>query len=216
LLLAGLGLVVPGGVEGEFAEEFAGGGVDDADVEVVDEPDHVGSGVGSSDADVVESAVVAQGDDAGVVDAVAADPVVAVGPGAGRRGLRSGRVGDGRGAAVQGAVRPAVVVLVPEGVELGLELGDGGRLVRLGGEPLLLGLVEAFDLAAGLGWFGDEFFWTTCSRRSSFSKAFLPPRPPANRVVKTMPLSDRTLAGMPCAAIVARNALETAGPVTRG
>jgi len=31
------GLVVAGGVDGEFAEEFAGGGVDDADVEVVDE-----------------------------------------------------------------------------------------------------------------------------------------------------------------------------------
>jgi hypothetical protein len=31
-----LGLVVDGGVEGEFAEEFAGDGVDDADFEVVD------------------------------------------------------------------------------------------------------------------------------------------------------------------------------------
>ena len=34
--LAG-GLVVAGGVEGEVAEEFAGGGVDDAHVEVGDE-----------------------------------------------------------------------------------------------------------------------------------------------------------------------------------
>ena len=48
----------------EVAEEFSGGGVDDADVEVVDEEDDVGSGVGSSDADVVELAVDAQGDDA--------------------------------------------------------------------------------------------------------------------------------------------------------
>ena len=47
------GLVVLGGVDGQFAEEFTGGSVDDADVEVVDEHDHVGSGVGSSDADVV-------------------------------------------------------------------------------------------------------------------------------------------------------------------
>jgi hypothetical protein len=61
-------LVVAGGVQ--LAEEFAGGGVDDADVQVVDEHDHVGSGVGSSDADVVEPAVVAQGDGAGIVDAV--------------------------------------------------------------------------------------------------------------------------------------------------
>ena len=56
------GLVVAGGVEGEVAEEFAGGGVDDVDVEVGDEEDDGGSGVGSSDADVVESAVVAESD----------------------------------------------------------------------------------------------------------------------------------------------------------
>ena len=31
------GLVVAGGVEDQFAEEFAGGGVDDADVQVLDE-----------------------------------------------------------------------------------------------------------------------------------------------------------------------------------
>jgi hypothetical protein len=70
------GLVVAGGVEGELAEEFAGGGVDDADVEVVDEDQDVGSGVGSPDADVVQAAGVAEGDHAGVVDPVAADPVV--------------------------------------------------------------------------------------------------------------------------------------------
>ena len=92
LLLSGvvLGLVVAGGVEGEFAEEFAGGGVDDADVEVLNEQDDVGSGVGSSDADVVEPAVVAQGDHAGVVDAVAADAVVGVGPGSVGGGLGAG------------------------------------------------------------------------------------------------------------------------------
>ena len=74
-------MVVDVGVEGEFAEEFSGGGVDDADVEVGDEHDDVGSGVGSADADVVESCVVAQCDDAGVVDAVVADAVVGVGVG---------------------------------------------------------------------------------------------------------------------------------------
>ena len=41
-------------VEGEVAEHFAGGGVDDADVAVGDEEDHGGSGVGSPEADVVE------------------------------------------------------------------------------------------------------------------------------------------------------------------
>lgn len=57
-------LVVACGVDGEFAQDFAGDGVDDSDVEVLDEQDDVGSGVGSSDADVSELAVDAQGDDA--------------------------------------------------------------------------------------------------------------------------------------------------------
>jgi hypothetical protein len=69
-------LVVAAGVDGEVAEEFAGGGVDDADVQVLDQDQDVGSGVGSPDADVVESPVDAQGDHAGVVDAVGADAVV--------------------------------------------------------------------------------------------------------------------------------------------
>ncbi len=70
------GLVVAGWVDGEVAEEFAGGGVNDADVEVVDEENDGGSGVDSSDADMVEAAVDAQGHDAGVVDAVVSDAVV--------------------------------------------------------------------------------------------------------------------------------------------
>ena len=77
------------GFEDQLAEEFAGDGVDDADLEVLDEQDDVGSGVGSADADVVESAVVAQGDGAGFVDAVVADPVVGVGV-AGRSGRALG------------------------------------------------------------------------------------------------------------------------------
>jgi isopentenyldiphosphate isomerase len=59
------GLVVVAGVDGQLVEEFAGGGVDDADVEVVDLRDHVGSGVGSSDAYVVQPSGQAEGDDAG-------------------------------------------------------------------------------------------------------------------------------------------------------
>ena len=61
-----------------MAEEFAGGGVDDADVEVGDEDDDVGSGVFSADADVVQAAVVAQRDLAGGIDSVVADPVMRV------------------------------------------------------------------------------------------------------------------------------------------
>ena len=73
------GLVAAFGVEGEGADDFAGGGVDDADVEVVDEQDDGGAGVGSADADVVEVAVVAEGDFAGFVDAVVADAELGVG-----------------------------------------------------------------------------------------------------------------------------------------
>ncbi len=60
------------------ADDFAGGGVDDADVEVVDEQDDGGSVEGSSEADVVELAVDAEGDVAGV-DAVVADAELGVG-----------------------------------------------------------------------------------------------------------------------------------------
>ena len=67
------GLVAAGGVEFEFAEQFAGGGVDDADVQVLDEQQDVGSGIGPADADVVELAGVAQGDGAVGVEAVGAD-----------------------------------------------------------------------------------------------------------------------------------------------
>ena len=71
-----MGLVVAGGVEGEVAEQFAGLVVDDADVEVFDDEGDGGVSVGAADADVVEFAVVAQGDFAGFADDVSADPVM--------------------------------------------------------------------------------------------------------------------------------------------
>ena len=67
-----------------------------------------------------------------------------------------------------------------------------------------------------VGWFGVEFFWTMCSRRSSCSRALRPPRPPEKRVVNTIPLSVRVEAGMPWAATAARNVSCTMGPVTGG
>jgi len=60
------------GVDGEGADDFAGGGVDDADVVAVDEEQDGGSVEGSSDADVVHVAVDAQADVARV-DPVASD-----------------------------------------------------------------------------------------------------------------------------------------------
>ena len=59
-----LGLIVPCCVDCEVSEDFSCGGVDDVDVEVLDEDEDVGSGVGSSDADVVEFAVDPQCDGA--------------------------------------------------------------------------------------------------------------------------------------------------------
>lgn len=132
--LSFLGLVVAAGVDGEFAQELAGGGVDDADVEVVDEQDDVGSGVGSTTADVVQPTVDAQGDGAGLVDAVVTDSHLGVGVSA----VAGQCLGHGleqgcwRCSMWQGAVGTAVVVVVDERVQLILEGSDGRRLVLLG------------------------------------------------------------------------------------
>jgi hypothetical protein len=60
-------------------DQFAGGGVDDADVQVLDEQQDVGSGVGPADSDMAELAAGAQGDGAGGADVVGADPVIGIG-----------------------------------------------------------------------------------------------------------------------------------------
>ena len=65
-------------VDGELADDFAGGGVDDADVVADDEHDDAGCVEGLSEADVVELAVDSEGDAAGA-DAVVADAELAVG-----------------------------------------------------------------------------------------------------------------------------------------
>ena len=54
---------------------------------------------GASDSDVEQLAAVAQGDEAGVVDAVGADAVVGVGGAVAGDGLGPGGVGRGRGCA---------------------------------------------------------------------------------------------------------------------
>jgi hypothetical protein len=92
------GLVVAVGVESELAEEFAGGGVDDADVRVVDEL----QGAGPADADVVEAAGVAEGEFAVGVDAVGADPAGVAGGLAGS-GFGPGGIGGGGGGPATGA-----------------------------------------------------------------------------------------------------------------
>ena len=105
-----------------MAQDFAGGCVDDADVEVLDEHDHGGSGVGSSYADVVQATVVSQGQFAVGIDDVVADSVVAVVVAVdGGCGFGKGLVGGRWGALVrEGSVGPVVVVVVDEDVDEGL------------------------------------------------------------------------------------------------
>jgi tricorn protease len=48
-------------------------------------------------------------------------------------------------------LRAVGVVLLGEGVQEGLELGEGGGLARLGAEPFLEGLLESLDFPLGSG-----------------------------------------------------------------
>ncbi len=126
-----LWLVVPVGVESQFADELAVA-VQDSDAKVIDEDVDVLAGVAAADADVVEPAVVAQREDPGRVDGVVADAEVDVGDGgAGRGGFGSGVVGLLRGSSADGAVRPLGVVVATEGIELPLQL-RGARRSGLG------------------------------------------------------------------------------------
>jgi hypothetical protein len=139
----------------------------------------VGSGVGSAGADVVELAAVAQGDVAVGVEPVGADAVVGVGGAVAGGGFGPGVVDGGGGGLVgQGPVWPLVVVDGGEGVEEGLQLGEGGGLGGLGGEPVLRVCWNRSALPWVWGWFGLPFFWVMPRWRSSCSKLLRPPLPP--------------------------------------
>jgi hypothetical protein len=90
---------------------------------------------------VVEPAVVAQGELPVGVYLVAADAEMLADPDAlpGWDGPGPGVPGGCGGAAPDGTVRPLVVVVGGEVIELGLQPGDGGGGV-LAGEPVLQGL----------------------------------------------------------------------------
>ena len=104
---------------------------------------------------MVQPAVVAQSDRAPSVDLVVPDPVVGGDHWAGGDGFGSGLIRLGGGTSAQCAVRPDGVVVEGEPVELVLQPGHcGGAGLR--GEPFLLGLVEPFHLAAGLGMVGPR------------------------------------------------------------
>ena len=102
---------------------------------------------------MVEPAVVAQGDDA-LVDAVVADPEVRVDDR--RRVAVALSVGPGRPRRVcAGRGRGGVAGCCSSRRTGRAGLAGSGRSGRpLAGEPVLEGLVEAFDFAAGLGVVG--------------------------------------------------------------
>jgi hypothetical protein len=129
------GLVVPGRVEGELAEELAGGGVDDSELKVLDDQQDAGPGVGWPDADVVQAAAGAQRDGARGVDAIGPEAIVGAGIAAAGGGLRAGLVSDGRGGPAWQP--PPLVVLARERAGEGLELRHAGGLSQLGTEPFL-------------------------------------------------------------------------------
>jgi len=85
--------------------------------------DHAVS-VGGADADVAQAADVAESDGAMAVDAVMADAVLDAGLVG--RGTSFDPCGEGgsRRPTVQCAMWAGVVVVAPEGVELGLEVGE--------------------------------------------------------------------------------------------
>ena len=87
------GLVGAGGVEGEGSDDLAGGGVEDADVEIGDEHDDGGSSPWPADADLVEATIVTERDLAGWVDDVTADAVMHV-VASGRPSFGTGGVGN--------------------------------------------------------------------------------------------------------------------------
>lgn len=104
------GLVVAGRVEEQFAEQFPGGGVDDPDVQVADEHQDGGPGMGLADAGVVQLPVDPQGELAVGIDPVGADAVMAVcGPVAGGSFGAGSIGGGGRGPVRRGPVRPLLV-----------------------------------------------------------------------------------------------------------
>lgn len=93
------------------------------------------------------------------------------------QGLALGAVRFSGGSPAERAVRPLLVVDVPEFGELFVELVDRGRQ-GTGGEPLLQGAVVAFDLALRLGVAGPSVALAHAHQRE---RAFGTPRGGADR-----------------------------------
>ena len=114
------------------------------DVEVGHQDEDPSAFAPSPETHVIEPAAVTQRHSAVFVDPVLAHPTVGRDFQFGPRGNGFGPGGEGlgRGLAAKGPVGSLVVVVLPEAVELNLELGHRAR-ARLLGQILLQGLVKA-------------------------------------------------------------------------
>jgi hypothetical protein len=186
--------------------------VGDADFVVGDVHHDGGSVEASADADVVQGTADAKGD-AALVDAVPPYPVMDT-VAAGGAGFGSGLIRGGRRGAVEGAVGSTEVVVLDEGLEECLELGEIAR-GGVSGEPAFEVWWNRSTFPHVVGWFGFEFFWTTPRVSRRVSKPLRPPRPPERRVVKIMPLSVSVEAGTPRVSVAVVNVSITSVPFTR-
>ena len=152
LLLPMQGLVAPGGVQSERPQQLSVFG-HDPDVEARDEHQDSRAGMSPAHLDVVQTRVVAKRHGSAGVDPVATQPIGSRDHRATRGRLRSGRVSLGGRSPPDRAVRPDLVVVGAERIELGLQLRQRCCRILLG-EVALERLVEPLDLAAGLGVIG--------------------------------------------------------------
>jgi hypothetical protein len=181
-------------------------------VAVADQDQDAGAGVAAAQTDVVQPAVVSQGDDAAEVDAVVAGP----GSGRCRSGCRwarllGGRCRPGWARAARGrGVGSDGVVVATELVEQGLELAEGGR-AGLPVEPFLHGLVGTLDFPAGLRVVGPgvaepDFAGVAGQLEGS-------PAAAAWGAGEHRPVSDSRPAGSPCSLVAVVNTVLTSPAV---
>ena len=128
-------------------QDLACGEVDDGDGGLVGDGQDAGALVGGAGAEVVHASGAAQAHFSFGVEAVVAQPVVGSVV-AGGDCFDGGVVGGLRGASFEGSVGSAGVVVLAEGVELGLEVG-GRAWGGLSAQPAFEGLVEASGLMHG-------------------------------------------------------------------
>jgi hypothetical protein len=150
--------VPPLGLDEVGREDLAGLERDDGDLVLVDDGEDTRSGVGGGDPEMVETASPPEGDGAFAVSDVVPEPEVAT-LGSEACGQRLGcppiRIAGRH--PTDRPVGPQLVVGEPEGIELGLEPLEILR-GRLPPQPAFEGLMEALDLALGLGMSRDPFF----------------------------------------------------------